>query len=138
MLKIMMMVTMILYGIAYATAGPPDTLHEKILSIARQEHKGVILAVTERGEVAAETAWLLSAQVIGSKSHTPFLLALMPEEKMRVLAELGLRERSLPALIYYDHSGREVSRIIGVMPSRNIKTLRVSSAPPSQAANQDK
>jgi hypothetical protein len=86
-----------------ASAGPPDPIREGILAHAHEAKSGVIVAVTERGQVAADTAWLLSAQVKQDSSYAPLLLVLKPEDREITLKTLKLLESSLPALIYYDH-----------------------------------
>ena len=128
MYKTLLLVIPILLGSAHAIAGPPEPLHGEILAKAQQAEKGVIVAVTEPGAIAAETAWLLSAQVVGSKRQAPLLLVLKPEQRTQVLKSLRLHETSLPALIFYDRSGREISRTIGALPSRLIKQARNTQA----------
>lgn len=124
MYKTLLLVIPILLGSAHAIAGPPEPLRSEILAKAQHAEKGVIVAVTEPGAIAAETAWLLSAQVVGSNRQAPLLLVLKPEDKDQVLKSLRLHETSLPALIFYDRSGREISRTIGALPSRLIKQAR--------------
>jgi len=118
---------LILFYIANASAGPPDPIQKDILAHAHEAKSGVIVAVTDRGEVAADTAWLLSAQIKRDNNYAPLLLVLKPEERESALKTLKLSESSLPALIYYDRHGREISRVIGALPSRLIKQVRSSS-----------
>ena len=113
---------------ANAAAGPPELLRQDILAIAHGAKKGVILAVTERGEVAAETAWLLSAQVTRDADYVPLLRVLKAGEREQVLKSLGLPETALPALIFYDRNGREINRVVGALPSRLIKQARSSGS----------
>jgi DNA-directed RNA polymerase subunit H (RpoH/RPB5) len=119
---------LVLLYIAKASAGPPNTIREEILARTNEAKSGVIVAVTDRGEVAADTAWLLSAQVKGDNNYAPLLLVLKPEERESALETLKLSESSLPALIYYDRHGREISRVIGALPSHLIKQVRSSSS----------
>ena len=123
MYKSLLLVISTLLGSAHAIAGPPEPLRSEILAKAQQARKGVIVAVTKPGPIAAETAWLLSAQVVGSDKHAPLLLVLN-EDKEKLLQSLELHENALPALIYYDRSGREINRIIGALPSQLIKQAR--------------
>lgn len=118
----------VLLHIANASAGPPDPILEGILTRAQEAKSGVIVAVTDRGEVAADTAWLLSAQVMQDNRYAPYLLVLNSEERERALKTLKLSEGALPALIYYDRHGREISRVIGALPSRLIKQVRNNSS----------
>lgn len=117
-----------LFIAANAAAGPPDPLHKEILGLAQGAKKGVIVAVTERGEIAAETAWLLSAQVTRDDGYAPLLVALKPEERQQVLKSLKLRDSALPALIFYDRNGREINRVVGALPSRLIKQAHSSGS----------
>ena len=119
--------SLILFNTAHATAGPSSQIRENIVASAHKAKSGVIVAVTERGEVAADTAWLLSAQVNRDNSYVPLLLAFKPEERQVALKTLNLSEKSLPALIFYDHNGHEISRVVNALPSPSVKQLRSSS-----------
>lgn len=127
MKRIVIFSALTLFNVANAMAGPPDPVRESILARAHAAKKGVIVAVTERGDVAAETAWLLSAQIVRDDGYAPLLLAFKPEERESVLKTLKLTETALPALIYYDRQGREISRVVGALPSRLIKQARGAS-----------
>ncbi len=127
MKRTLILSTIILLNIANATADMESALRENILSNAHKAQSGVIVAVTERGEVAAETAWLLSAQVMRNHSYAPLLLALQPEELKVAMKELKLTEQSLPALIFFDRKGREISRVVGALPSQSIKYVRAGT-----------
>jgi len=107
-----------------AAAGPPETINGEILARAKAAEAGVIVAVTGRGEVAAETAWLLSAQVQRDPRYAPYLLVPTPEQHAALLQSLRLSDAALPALIFYDRKGREISRVVGALPSRLIKQAR--------------
>ena len=119
--------TLFLLGMINASAGPPSTVRESILARAHEGKKGVVVAVTERGDIAADTAWLLAAQVKQNGNFAPLLLVLNPDESEGVLKTLGLAETTLPALIYYDHRGREISRAIGVYPMGSLKQMRADT-----------
>jgi len=117
-----------LLGIANTSAAdPPNSVQQNILARAHEGKEGVIVAVTERGDIAADTAWLLSAQVKQNSKYAPLLLVLKPEEREDVLKALKIAETTLPALIYYDHNGREISRIIGVSPTGALKQVRAGT-----------
>lgn len=113
-------------GIAHANvmAGP----QEEILAKVADTRKGVIVAVTDRGTIAADTAWLLSAQVQKNNEYAPLLMVLKPEDRDRVLSRLKLSDSALPALIFYDRKGREISRVIGAYPTASLKKLRTIAA----------
>jgi DNA-directed RNA polymerase subunit H (RpoH/RPB5) len=118
----------IMFHIANASAGPPNPIQADILARAQGAKAGAIVAVTDRGEVAADTAWLLSAQVKRDSSYAPLLVVLKPDDRESTLKALNLVDASLPAIIYYDRHGREISRVIGALPSRLIKQVRSSSS----------
>jgi DNA-directed RNA polymerase subunit H (RpoH/RPB5) len=105
-------------------AGP----QEEILAKVADTRKGVIVAVTDRGTIAADTAWLLSAQVQKNNEYAPLLMVLKPEDRDRVLSRLKLSDSALPALIFYDRKGREISRVIGAYPTASLKKLRTIAA----------
>ncbi len=132
MKRIAILASLILFHTPHAVAGPPASLQQNILASAHKARNGVIVAVSEQGNIAADTAWLLAAQVNRDSSYVPFLLTFKPEERQEVLKTLRLTEASLPALIYYNHEGKEISRIIGALPTPSIKKVRSSD---SAAAN---
>jgi hypothetical protein len=98
-------------------AGGLDTLHSNIVSKAQQSKNGVIVAVTDRGDIAASTAWLLCGQVQQNSDYAPLLMVLKPEDRVNTMKSLGLHTAELPALIYFDKKGMEINRVIGVAPS---------------------
>lgn len=127
MKRIAILSALIFINVAHATAGSSTHIRKDIVTSAHKAKSGVIVAVTERGEAAADTAWLLSAQINRDSSYAPLLVALKPEERQDTLNTLNLSEKSLPALIFYDRSGREISRVTNARPSPSIKQLRNSS-----------
>ena len=128
MKRTMIISALAISGIAHANvmAGP----QEEVLAKAADARKGVIVAVTERGNIAADTAWLLSAQVYKSNDYAPLLLVLKPEDREAVLSRFKLVDSALPALIFFDRNGREISRVIGAYPTASIKKLRAIAATP--------
>lgn len=81
--------------------------------------KGLIVAVTEPGKVAADTAWLLSDQAAEGRD-VPILLVLAPETRERTLNALELDRTELPALVYLDSNGKERSRVIRAAPTAKV------------------
>jgi len=114
--------TLVISGIANAAvmANPQPEIAAK----ASETKKGVIVAVTERGEIAADTAWLLSAQVQKNNDYAPMLVVLKPEDRDAVLKKFDLKAAPLPALIFFDRGGNEVSRVVGAYPTASLKKLR--------------
>jgi len=115
--------TMLVIGNTNAAAGPPNQIRHDILTHAHAAKSGVIVAVTERGNMAEEAAWLLSAQVVRDNSYAPLLVVLDHGNRSQVFNSLKLRENSLPALIFYNRKGGEISRVIGTLPSSSIKQV---------------
>lgn len=115
-------------SVAHATAmANPQA---EILAKAGEARKGVIVAVTDQGDIAADTAWLLSAQVQKNNDYAPLLVVLKPENREVVLKKLNLVGAVLPALIFYDRRGNEVSRVIGAYPVASLKKLRAVASTP--------
>ncbi|HYN54561.1 MAG TPA: hypothetical protein VES38_07650 [Methylotenera sp.] len=99
-----------------AKTSPTFDIHTSVISKAAQSEKGVILVLTERGSVAAEAAYMLSAQV---KQNEGFLPLLMVAEKNKVAGYMGalaLPTESLPAVIFFDKSGKELARVVASKP----------------------
>ena len=108
--------------VANAMAGETDAvnLNSQIASHAVQSKGGLVVAVTERGEVAADTAWLLSNQIQGSDGYVPILPVLKPEDRIETLKSLKLDASALPALIFLDFNGNELNRVVAVAPSTKL------------------
>ncbi|MFZ4587103.1 MAG: hypothetical protein ACOYMJ_04820 [Candidatus Methylopumilus universalis] len=114
---------------SYAYAGSHDSIQKQVLSKASQSGQGVILAVTERGQVAEDTAWLLAHQLERDKSYTPLFVAFNEKERKSTLKDLHLEKSSLPALIFFDKNGHEVNRVIGALPVKHNKIQSASIEP---------
>lgn len=100
-----------------ANADPASAdLQSAIRSKAAASSRGVILALTEPGDKAAETAWLLAEQITPDNGYVPYLLVVSPEESQQIYQALKLPENNAPVLLVFDRQGREVSRTIGVRP----------------------
>jgi hypothetical protein len=97
------------------------TLDDQITSHADINKQSLVVAVTEPGASAVDTAWLLSSQVQGSRADTPILLVLQPETRDETLKFLKLSAPELPALIYLDSNGNQLNRVVKAAPS--IKVL---------------
>ena len=88
---------------------------------------GLIVAVTEPGAAAVNTAWLLSNQAIDSR-ETPILLVLKPETRTNTLNSLKLVAADLPALIFLDSNGKERVRVVGTAPAAKVLEKNGASA----------
>lgn len=94
---------------------PTFNIHTRVVTKAAESEKGVIMVLTERGNSAAQAAYLLLAQTRQFQGYAPLLLAIeqdkIHEYKMALgLADNGLANNDLPAVIYFNKSGREVAR----------------------------
>lgn len=96
----------------YAKSSPTFDIHTSVISKAAQSEKGVILVLTERGEVAAEAAYLLLAQIKQNEGYAPLLLAIEEDKLAGYKTALSLPDASLPAVIFFTKSGKEIARVV--------------------------
>lgn len=86
---------------------------------------GVIIAVTKSGEIASQTALLLSSQIKQNSNFAPILLVVNTPEKVAMMKTLKLDNKSLPALVYFNNAGVEMNRVVNALPSNeSIITMR--------------
>lgn len=97
---------------AYAKSSPTFDIHTSVISKASQSEKGVILVLTEPGEIAAEAAYLLLAQIEQNRGYAPLLLAVEQEKIPGYKSALNLPEASLPAVLFFNKSGKEIARVV--------------------------
>lgn len=100
----------------------PKNLHEikiknevvnKVIEKASQTEKGVIMVVSDRGEVAKEAAYLLSEQIQYNAGYLPLLMVPNANERNNAYAlQLGLAKQDLPAIIFYNKAGNEIGRVL--------------------------
>lgn len=83
---------------------------------AQALNKGLVVAVTEPGAGAADTAWLLANQAADGY-EVPVLLVLKPETRTDLLNNLKLSAADLPALIFLDSNGSERGRVVDTAPA---------------------
>lgn len=96
----------------FAKTSPTFDIHTSVVSKAAQSEKGVIMVFTERGNVAAEAAYLLLAQTKQNEGYAPLLLAVENEKMAGYKAALGLPNSALPAVIFFNKSGKEIARVV--------------------------
>jgi len=96
----------------FAKTSPTFDIHTNVISKAAQSEKGVILVLTERGDIAAEAAYLLLAQVKQNEGYEPLLLAVESDKVAGYRSALGLPNASLPAVIFFNKSGKEIVRVV--------------------------
>lgn len=113
---------------AMAVEADAANLNSQTASRTVQSKGGLVVAVTERGEVAANTAWLLSNQAQGSDDYVPILLVLKPESRTETLKSLNLNTSELPALIFLDSNGNELNRVVEAAPSTKLFQKKLDNA----------
>lgn len=96
----------------FAKTSPTFDIHTSVISKAAQSEKGVILVLTERGDIAAEAAYLLLAQIKQNEGYEPLLLAVESDKVAGYRSALGLPNASLPAVIFFNKSGKEIVRVV--------------------------
>jgi len=96
----------------FAKSSPTFDIHTNVITKAAQSEKGVIMVLTERGNVAAEAAYLLLAQIKQNEGYAPLLLAVEKDKINGYRAALGLPNTALPAVIFFNKSGKELVRVV--------------------------
>lgn len=100
----------------FAKTSPTFDIHTSVITKAAQSEKGVILVLTERGSVAAEAAYMLSAQLKQNEGFLPLLMVAEKDKVAGYMSALALPNESLPALIFFDRSGKELARVVASKP----------------------
>jgi len=96
----------------FAKSSPTFDIHTSVVSKAAESEKGVVMVVTPRGNAAAEAAYLLLAQVKQNEGFAPLLLTVEHEKVAGYKAALGLPNSGLPAVIFFNKSGKEIARVV--------------------------
>jgi len=96
----------------FAKNSPTFDIHTSVISKAVQSENGVILVLTERGDIAAEAAYLLLAQTKQNEGYAPLLMAVENDKVAGYKSALGLPHASLPAVIFFNKSGKEIVRVV--------------------------
>jgi hypothetical protein len=103
-----------------AKTSPTYDLHSSVVSKAAQSEKGVIMVLAERGPEAADAAKLLLAQVKQNEGFAPLLMVADKEKLSGYMTTLALPQASLPAVIFFNKSAKELGRVVAT-ESVNIK-----------------
>lgn len=98
-----------------------------LMAKADQSKKGVIVMLSERGKVAADAAYLLAEQLQQNPGYAPLFIVPEQDKMPAYKKTLALSDESLPALIFFDKSGRELNRVTGTLPVA-AKTYTIHSA----------
>lgn len=111
-----------------ALAEPATELHATVASKAAESDKGVIVVLTERGDTAVQAAYLLSAQLEQNAGYKPLLMAAEKDKLTGYMNALSLSKTSLPAVIFFDKTGKELNRVISVKPATKMKLSLLSNS----------
>jgi hypothetical protein len=91
-------------------------LQRSLQEKAAESEKGVIMVLSGRGDVAADAAFLLVSQLKDNPGYAPLLLIAEQEKLQGYMRALALNQESLPAVVFFDKSGREQNRVIAAQP----------------------
>ncbi len=94
-----------------------------VMAKAAESEKGVIVVLSKRGGIAADAAYLLVLQLKQNPGFVPLLMAEEPEKLEGYMKILSLPNGSLPAVIFFNKSGKELGRVIGAQPTAFMKRL---------------
>ncbi len=111
-----------------AKTSPTFDIHTSVVSKAAQSEKGVILVLSERGPIAAEAAYLLLAQIKQNEGFAPLLMVADKEKIGGYMETLALPKASLPAVIFFSKSGKELSRVVASESVKNRNVLTAANA----------
>jgi len=117
------------FTVLNAVADPDfDGVRNLVMQTVKESEKGVILMVSERGQAAADAANLLSTQLENNPGYKPLLMVPMDSQLKASLKELALSKDALPALIFFNKSGKEIARVVDAIPSNEkLKTDNISA-----------
>lgn len=121
-MKLIFMVLSTVFAMASLTAHAQDTPEMKdfksgVMAKAAGSGKGVIVVLTERGDVAVDAAYLLASQLDQNPGFKPLFLAEEKEKLDGYMKTLSLPNGSLPAVIFFNKSGKELGRVISALPA---------------------
>ena len=107
-------------------AEPATDLKASVVSKAAESNKGVMVVLTERGDIAVQAAFLLSAQLKQNEGYTPLFLAEEKDKLAAYMKALSLSKASLPAVIFFNKEGKELSRVVSVKPVNPVSYVKLS------------
>lgn len=94
----------------------PANLQRSLQDKAAESEKGVVMVLSGRGDVAADAAFLLVSQLKENPGYAPMLLIAEQGKLQGYLKTLAMSPESLPAVVFFDKSGRERNRVIAAQP----------------------
>lgn len=100
-----------------AKTSPTFDIHTSVVTKAAESQKGVIMVLTERGDIAAQAAYMLSTQIKQNEGYLPLLMVADKERIGGYMSALSLPAASLPAMIFFDKTGKELGRVVATKPA---------------------
>ena len=70
------------------------------------------MAITPRSDVAVNAAYLLANQLPSNPGFKPLLVVAEKEKLQGYMSALKLSNNDLPALVFYDKSGKQVGQVV--------------------------
>lgn len=130
MKRISVMLNAILATTALTAVAAPVTsdMQGEVIAKARQSDKGVIMVLAPRGDVAAEAAFLLATQIKQNPGFAPLLVIAERDKLQNYMQPLALTGESLPAVVFFDKSGRELNRVIAAQPATGAQQRMLTAA----------
>ena len=130
MKRISVMLNAIIATTALTAGAAPvaSTIHNEVIAKAQQSDKGVIMVLAPRGDVAADAAFLLAAQIKQNPGYAPLLVIAERTKLQNYMQPLALTGESLPAVVFFDKSGREVNRVIAAQPAAGTQQRMLTAA----------
>jgi hypothetical protein len=95
-------------------------IHSSVVQKAHNSEKGVIMVLSASGDVAAQSAYLLSEQLSHNPGYLPLLMVPKEPQLNAYANQLGLSKDTLPAVIFYDKAGVELGRMTGRMSGKRV------------------
>lgn len=130
MKRISVMLNAILATTALTAVAAPSTsaIHGEVMAKAQKSDKGVIMVLAPRGDVAAEAAFLLATQIKQNPGYVPLLVIAERGKLQSYMQPLALTGESLPAVVFFDKSGRELNRVIAAQPAVGAQQRMLTAA----------
>ncbi len=130
MKRISVMLNAIIATTALTAGAAPMTsiIHNEVIAKAQQSDKGVIMVLAPRGDVAADAAFLLAAQIKQNPGYAPLLVIAERAKLQDYMQPLALTGESLPAVVFFDKSGRELNRVIAAQPAAGAQQRMLTAA----------
>jgi hypothetical protein len=114
-------------GVTAKVNSESNDFRADLMQKAEQSQKGVIVMLSERGKIAADAAYLLAEQLQQNPGYQPLLVVPENDKLQGYKKSLALKDEALPALIFFDKSGKELNRVTGTLPIA-AKTYPIRSA----------